>query len=179
MEDEERILAYENLFSLEIENYGSHLSNHMEYSGALYDKMLRRRQRIFCHGGDDNHNGFPFGAPKCDSFGAWTMILAEDLTYDAVIRAMERGAMYASTGPRIHEIAVEEDTVLVECSPAKEVILFSGSKAPHFAMAAEGETLTRVSLPLDAVAPYFRVAVIDEKGHTASTRGFFRQEYRG
>ena len=33
MEDEERILSYENIFSLEIENYGSHLSNHMEYSG--------------------------------------------------------------------------------------------------------------------------------------------------
>ena len=179
MEDEERILSYENIFSLEIENYGSFLSNHMEYSGALYDKILRRRRRVFCHGGDDNHNSYPFGDPACDSFGAWTMILSDELTYDAVIAAMERGDMYASTGPLIREISVEDGTVRVECSPAKQIILFSGSKAPKFVIAKNGETLTSAELSLDAVAPYFRVAVIDEQGHTASTRGFFREEYRG
>ena len=98
---------------------------------------------------------------------------------DAVIAAMERGDMYASTGPLIREISVEDGTVRVECSPAKQIILFSGSKAPKFVIAKNGETLTSAELSLDAVAPYFRVAVIDEQGHTASTRGFFREEYRG
>ena len=179
MEDEERILAYDNIFSLEIENYGSHLSNHMEYSGALYDKLLRRRRRVFCHGGDDNHNSKPFGDPACDSFGAWTMILSDELTYDAVIAAMERGDMYASTGPVICELSVENDTLHAECSPAKQIIVFTGSKTPIFFFAKDGEPLTSVTVPLDAVAPYFRVAVIDEQGHTASTRGYFREEYRG
>lgn len=177
MEDEERILAYENIFSLEIENYGSHLSNHMEYSGALYDKMLRRRKQVFCHGGDDNHNYKPFGDPACDSFGAWTMILADSLTYPAVIDAMEQGKMYASAGPRIDELSIEDGVVHVECSPAREIILFSGSKAPKFIIAPKGETITSADLPLDTIAPYFRVAVVDEQSHTASTRGFFREEY--
>lgn len=179
MEDEERILSYENIFSLEIENYGSYLGNHMEYSGALYDKILRQRRRVFCHGGDDNHNSHPFGDPACDSFGAWTMILAKELTYDAVIAAMERGDMYASTGPVIQSLSVEDDTVRVECSPAKQIILFTGSKAPKFIIAEDGKSVSSAVLSLDAVAPYFRVAVIDEQGHTATTRGFFREEYRG
>jgi hypothetical protein len=177
MEDEEAILAYENIFSLEIDNYSSLLCNGLEHGGALYDKMLRRRQRVFCHAGDDNHNGFPKDDPRWDSFGAWTVILADELSYDAVIGAMERGDMYASTGPRINELSLEDGFVHVECSPASHVVLFTGSKSPEFVIAPKGETLTSVSLPLDPIAPYFRLSVIDEQGHRASTRGFFREEW--
>lgn len=177
MEDEERIFAYENIFSLEIDNFCSYQSNAIEHAGALYDKMLRRRKKIFCHAGDDNHNSHSLGSPKCDSFGAWTMILAKELTYASVIEAMECGNMYASTGPRINEISIEDGKVHVESSPARQIILFSGSKAPQSIIAEEGESLTSADLKLDKIAPYFRISVVDERGHRASSRGFFRSEY--
>ena len=177
MEDEDRILAYENIFSLEIDNYSSFRANAIEHAGALYDKMLRRRKQIFCHAGDDNHNSQPLSSPKNDSFGAWTMILAKELTYPSVIEAMECGNMYASTGPRLDEISVEDGVVHIECSPAKRIILFSGSKSPHYVIAEEGESVTSADLPLDEIAPYFRVSVVDEYGRRASSRGFFRSEY--
>ena len=88
MEDEADILSYDGLFSLEICNYNSYISNHLEYCGALYDKMLRSDHRIFCHGSDDNHNGYPLDHPHSDSFGAFTMICPEEFTYDAVIEAI-------------------------------------------------------------------------------------------
>ncbi len=177
LEDEERILSYENLFSLEIDNGVSHLGNGIEYAGALYDKMLRRRMRRFCHGGDDNHNKEALTSPRSDSFRAFTMILSEDLSYSSVIRAMETGNMYSSTAPLIYELALEDGAVHVECSPAKKIVLYTGSKTPAFQVADEGSSLTSVSLALDPIAPYFRVAVIDEQGRIASTRGFFRDEY--
>ena len=180
MEDEERVLSYENIFSLEIANYGSHKNNRLEYpySSALYDKMLRRGMRRFCHGGDDNHNGKPFDHPQNGSFGAWTMILADELSYPAVIGAMERGDMYASTGPEIKELSVEDGVVHIECSPAEQVILYTGGKAQKTEKAREGEELTSVDLTLPESAPYFRVAVLDRYANTASTRGFFPEEYR-
>lgn len=178
MEDEETVLAYENLFSLEIDNYGSNQSNELEHAGALYDKMLRRRKKIFCHGGDDNHNHVPLDAPKSDSFGAWTMILADTLTYSSVISAMEQGNLYSSTGPRLDAISVENNTVHIECSPVSKIIVFTGSKNPQTAVAEPSSVLTSADLPLDPIAPYFRVSVVDEFGHRASSRGFFRNEYR-
>ena len=178
MEDEERVLSYENLFSLEIQNFSSYRQNGVEYSGALYDKLLRRRKALFCHAGDDNHNKGPLSCPRSDSFGAFTMILSDELSYDAVIAAMERGDMYASMGPLIHEISLEDGTVHIECSPAARIVLYTGSKAPKFAVPNHGETLTSADLKLDPVAPYFRIAVIDEAGKIASSRGFFRSEFQ-
>lgn len=179
MEDEERILAYENIFSLEIQNFNSYRQNGIEYSGALYDKMLRRRMRVFCHAGDDNHNKEPLTCPRSDSFGAFTMILSDTLSYDSVISAMETGEMYASQGPLLHEISLEDGVVHIECSPAKRIVLYTGSKTPKFAVPTDGEALTAADLKLDPIAPYLRVAVIDEEGKIASSRGFFRSELQG
>lgn len=176
-ESEEMILSYENIFSLEINNYSSWLGNSLEYSGALYDKLLRMGKNWFCHAGDDNHNTSPFGSANCDSFGAFTMIMAENLTYPAVISAMESGEMYASTGPSIKEVSYEDGTVHVECSNAKKIIVFDGSKSPLHRIADNGETLNSSDFILKENTKYFRVVIIDENNNTASSRGFIRSEW--
>ena len=171
LEDEAVSLAYENCFSLEICNYGSWTGNRLEYNSHLYNQMLRHGKRMFCHAGDDNHNKGGLSG----SFGAWTVILAKELTYPSVIAAMERGDMYASNGPAIHEISLENGVVHVECSPAERVILYNGSKK-NPGKSATGGDLTSVDLPLDEQAPFFRIAVIDKNGRIASSRGYFRDE---
>ena len=103
MEKEEDILSYEGLFSMEMCNYNSYLTNHLEYNAALYDKMLCAGKKIFCHSADDNHNKHPEGTPYCDSFGAFTMILPQEFSYSGVIKAMETGNMYSSMGPLFKE----------------------------------------------------------------------------
>ncbi len=177
LETEERIFSYKNFFSLEIDNYSSWQLNGLEYSGALYDKLLSRGTRCFCHGGDDNHNGHPLNDVYSDSFGAYTMILADSLTYSAVIRAMEQGEMYSSTGPRINELYIDEDIIHIETSPSKRIIIFDGGKSPKRLFADHGETITSADLKFDPKAKFFRVAVIDENGKIASSRGYFRDEW--
>ena len=177
MEEEERVLSYENIFSLEIDNYGCFQTNATEYSGALYDKLLRKGRRWACHGGDDNHNIRPLDSVYSDSFGAFTMIMPEKFDYDGVIAAMEKGEMYSSTGPEIYEISIEGDTVHIESSAAKQIILYTGSKGPKFVIAPEGETITSADLKVDSRAEYFRICVVDEKARKASSRGFFKDEW--
>ena len=80
-------------------NTGSEKISGYECNMALYDKFLRKGKFLYVHGADDNHNKAPFGDLMCDSFGSWTQILAEELTYPAVIRALEEGRFYATTGP--------------------------------------------------------------------------------
>ena len=178
MEDEANILAYEGLFSVEMCNYSSYLLNHLEYSGALYDKMLRAGKRIFCHGADDNHNQYPEGHPLSDSFGSFTMIMPEEFTYSSVIEAMEQGNMYASMGPVFHRISVDGDTVHIECSDVAHAFLYMGSKTPAHIHAAEGGVLNRIDFKLDPNARYLRVSVRDSEGRWADTRGFFPEEFR-
>lgn len=179
MEEEAKILSYEGLFSMEMCNYSSYLINHLEYNGALYDKMLRAGKHIFCHGSDDNHNQYPEGHPNSDSFGSFTMISPEAFTYESVIEAMEKGNMYASMGPVFHRVSVDGDTVHIECSDVSHAFLYTGSKAPQYVHAEKGETMNSVDFKIDPRAQYIRVSVQDSEGRWADTRGFFPEEFRG
>jgi hypothetical protein len=178
MQSEADIFSYEGLFSIEMCNYGSYIVNNIEYNGALYDRMLSHGKRIFCHGSDDNHNLYPEGHPACDSFGAFTYIMADTLSYEAVFDAMEKGEMYSSMGPTFKEVSVENGKVHIECSPVNHVFLYTGSKTPKYLHASEGESITAADFDLDPKARYIRVSVRDAKGCWADTRGFFPQEYK-
>lgn len=175
-EDEADIFAYDGFFSMEMCNYGAYLLSRLEYNGALYDKLLKRKKRIFCHSADDNHNADPEGSPKCDSFGAFTMILAEELEYGAVISAMERGKMYSSMGPIFNEISVDGNKVHIECSEVSKIMMYTGSKSPCRKFAEPGNTITSADFEIDARAEYIRISVVDQFGNFADTRGYFIDE---
>jgi hypothetical protein len=173
MEDEADILSYEGIFSLEICNYSSYCMNNLEYSGALYDRMLTKGKRIFCHGSDDNHNkrdDYP------DSFGAFTMIMPDEFTYPSVIEAMEKGEMYSSMGPTFREVSVEDGRIHIECSPVSDIFVYVGSKSPASLHSTKGDTLTSCDFEIDAKARYVRVSIRDSHGRWADTRGFFPDE---
>ena len=178
MEDEADIIAYEGLFSMEMCNYGSFVTNHLEYNGALYDKMLCKGHRIFCHGADDNHNKYPEGHPLSDSFGAFTMIIPEEFTYSSVIEAMERGNMYSSMGPLFHSVSVDGDTVHIESSDVSHAFMYTGSKTPMHVHAEGGSSLNSFDFKIDPNARYIRISIQDSEGRWADTRGFFPGEFR-
>lgn len=181
MESEERILSYENIFSLEMYNTSSYVINNLENGEMLYDVMLRNGKRIGCHAGDDNHNGHPFDSPYNDSCGWYTVFLADKLEYSSIIDAMDKKDFYASNGPRINELSVvdgdEGKTVHIECSPASKVFLYFGSKSPKHVRLPKGETRTSFDLPLHPNAEYLRVSVYDADGNIANSRGFFKDEW--
>ena len=178
MQDEADIFEYNGFFSLEIMNYGALLINGLDYAGALYDKMLRRGRRIFCHGGDDNHNKYPLDDPESDSLGAYTVIMPDEFSYDGIIAAMERGDMYASMGPELYEVSLDGDKLHIECSDVKDIYVFTGSKMTQRIHAKAGESLTGADFTIAPEAKYIRVSVHDERGKKADTRGFFPEEFR-
>ncbi len=175
-EDESEIFAHKGCFSVEIRNGSSWSHNRLEYNAGLYDRMLRKGMRIFCHAGDDNHNHREPGDPLFDSFLAWTQICAEELSYPAVIKAMEAGHFYASSGPKINSLSYEDGSFHIETSPAAHIVMYFGSRATQSVHAAAGSFLTTADFTLPERAAYARFTVFDEKGNTADTRGYFRDE---
>ena len=175
-EDEADSMAYEGCFSLEICNYASQVSTGLEHCGILYNKMLMAGKRMHCHAGDDNHNRHPFDDPENDSFGAFTMIMPEEFTYNGVIAAMEAGNMYASMGPVFKEVSLDGDQLHVECSEVTHIHVYNGGKRPGRVHARAGESLTCADFTIDKNARYVRVGICDAQGRWADTRGYFRDE---
>ena len=163
MEAEEDTLSYDGCFSLEVFNTGSEKISGYECNMALYDKFLRKGKFLYVHGADDNHNKAPFGDLMCDSFGAWTQILAEELSYPAVIRALEEGRFYATTGPEITELTFDGSHVRIGCSPAQRIVV-------------HGSPITHAELDLPPIGEYVYFSVYTADGKAAHTRAFRRAE---
>ncbi len=176
METEADVLATEGCFSMEMINYNSYVANRLEHNGALYDRLLSEGKRIFCHGADDNHNRHPEGHPEFDSFGGFTMIMADSLDYSSIFDAMESGEMYSSMGPEFKSIEYIDGKLHIECSPVSSVIVYTGRKHPHHLNAPIGQTVISADIAVDDEAKYVRVSIVDSDGRWADTRGYSREE---
>ena len=127
----------------------------------------------------------------CDSFGSWTQILAEELTYPAVIRALEEGRFYATTGPEITELTFDGSHVRIGCSPAQRIVfhgvpraepLFDGivvHGSPKLGKSfynPDGSPITHAELDLPPIGEYVYFSVYTADGKAAHTRAFRRAE---
>lgn len=178
MEDEADILSYEGYFSMEMCNYSSYVVSGIEYNAGLYDKMLMKGKRVFCHSADDNHNSQPNNSPRCDSFGGFTMIMPKSFTYDSIFEAMETGEMYSSMGPIFKEVSIEGNKIHIECSDVEKIFVFTGSKSPKVKIANWGDTISFADFEIDDRAKFVRVSICDKYKRFADTRGFFKDELK-
>ena len=112
------------LFAMEIHNQGSYyIAN--DYNPQMYDQMLRMGHRISCIAADDNHSAYIYDDESDPRPWGFSMIKSEALDYESVINALEKGDFYASQGPLIHELYVEDGKVHIECSPAKAIVMLT------------------------------------------------------
>ena len=182
MEYAEDYLNYEGMNAMEICNFGSYSEGWEEYIPYIYDEMLRAGKRIYCIGADDNHNGSAY--PLHDSFGAFTVIKADKLEYRTITKAMLDGNMYASQGPEIYDLYVEDGKVYIKCSPARRITIGTGIRKSKCIWANPGDhygegadkTITEASFDIPADCKYIRLTVTDLEGRNANTRAYFLDE---
>lgn len=129
----------------------------------MLDLLCQQGHRLQGYAADDAHFKLP---DHPDGFGGWVMVKAETLDPDALLAALKAGAYYSSTGPRIHDITIEGDTVTVSCDPAARVLL-SGNGARY--QRVHGADLTRAELDASAYREHgwFRVTVLAADGTRA------------
>lgn len=173
MEDLTIFSQYDGMFAMEIYNTDCDTLGIPEWNIQSWEWMLRRNKRIFCLCGDDNHNKRPLDDPLCDCFGGWVMICAPSLTYTNVIHALETGAFYASTGPQIHSLFIEDGMLHVNCSEACDIVMATfGRKYGHI-RAPEGQSLTSACFPIPKDCLYVRVEVKDHRGRFAESQAYW------
>lgn len=170
LEEQDIYCQYQGMDAMEICNYGCIAMGYDDYNPKAYDALLRRGQKIYCLANDDNHNK---PGRNWDSFGGWTMIKAEKLEYRTITKALENGHFYASQGPEIHELWIEDRTVHISCSPVVKITFTTAQRHRQVTFAPNGQTITQASFPLDSQDTYFRVTVEDHCGKPANTNAYF------
>ncbi|MCL2407422.1 MAG: CehA/McbA family metallohydrolase [Defluviitaleaceae bacterium] len=161
------------LFAMEIYNHGCETDGYHGYNPQAYDEMLRNGSKLFCVSTDDNHNRSPEGSPTCDSYGGFTYINCETLTYESVISALKSGDFYASQGPQIHEIIIDDArNVTVKCSPATDIVLFTAGRNVY---TKRGKDLIEATFKLadGDVDLYFRCMVRDKNHKDANSNAYW------
>lgn len=97
-------------------NYGDSTRPGTEY---IWDRInleyFRRNQPLlYGLGTDDSHNYHLFGSKYSNAGRGWVMVKADSLSPSALIRAMEKGDFYATTGVVLDEIEVRERVIHVD-----------------------------------------------------------------
>ena len=161
------------LFGCEVYNHSAMLDGIDADQEQPYDALLRRGNRLFCLSADDNHDHFPPEHPLNDSFGGFIMIKAPALSYGAIMTALERGEFYASMGPEIYSLYVEDMQLHVECSGVRSIHMTTAGRRAAVARAETGKTLTSASFEIDPTDGYVRLQLTDREGLRANTNACF------
>jgi len=164
--------GYEGLWGVEICNYGVNAGGIYEYDINVLDDFLRDGKRVFASCGDDNH------LQTGDSFGAFVMVNAPELTYDSVISALLKGDFYTSTGPAIYELYTEGNKVFVACSDARQITMSTRGRRSESVIAPVGETVCKAEFELCEQDGYFRIDVIDAQGNRANSQAYFLEDLK-
>lgn len=158
----------EGNFAMEIWNTGAAHENHMDTDAAYWDELLGQGKMIYGVATDDGHH-------LRDHCGGWVMVRAEN-NVNAILEALKNGAFYSSCGPEIYNFYVEDNTAVVECSPAA-MVRFHSDMHPTRIFHADNNDLVRVEYKLSDTPmnkyQYIRATVIDQFGRYAWTNPIF------
>lgn len=159
-------LNYDGFFAVEIFNTGCF--NQFGFTDEhVLDDFHRSGKQIFCVAADDAHTYFNADGYVSDAFGGWVQIYATSLSYKDIMRALQYGDFYASTGPEIKSLVLEDGFVKAEFSSAAYAnIITSGRRAQRCA-APEEKTINSACFPVTESDGYFRITVTDSYGRKA------------
>ena len=90
--------------------------------------------------------------------------------------ALVKGHIYASTGPLIKELYIEDGAVHIKCSPAARIDYTTAVRRTGAVVAKKGETVEKAAFNVRDIDRYFRITVTDPEGNHANTNAYFVDE---
>ena len=157
-EQYEQYSLYDGMCAMEIYNHTG-----QDYSPQAYDDLLSQGKKVYCIASDDSHNSET-------SLGGFVMIKAKKLEYVAIMKALEAGSFYSSTGAEITALWTEDNYIHIDCTNAVKIVFSTKTRK------IELRDTSSVSLVLDDADEYVRITVIDKDGKMAFTNGYFIKE---
>lgn len=177
LQNGEDYLPLEGLVGMEIYN-GASTSWGFADDGntASYERMLRKGNlSLLPIAADDSHTRLSYREGG-ELFSGFMMIKAPSLSYTAITSAIKNGDCYASSGPEIRDLYLEDGRVYIETSRVREILYRTDHRGAERRMKLEG--LTAADFRIDPDTSYFRLEIVDEAGRRAVTRAYPTDRYR-
>lgn len=166
-------MAYDAPDALEIVNFSSFLDGAFDRNENIFEDMLLAGKRVFAVASDGNRHMLHY----TKFLGAWTMINAEELTYEAVMDALFGGSFYASEGPEINAVYVGDDNRLyIETSDAASIRIMTNTRTKSLKINEDGTPVNKASIGLSRSYEYIRFVVTDRMGRQAFTNAYFMDD---
>ncbi|MBQ0110945.1 MAG: hypothetical protein KBS41_03360 [Oscillospiraceae bacterium] len=160
---------FSGLFALEIYNQGV-FYGYSEYNPQMYDALFKSGMKLNVTASDDNHSTNIYQDRNDIRPWGFTMIKAEELTHRAVIEAMEKGNMYATQGPMIDQLYIEDGKAYISFSDAKTVVMKTNLRMSQVKSADTGQFINEAVFDIPCEVDFIRFTVIDAYGRYADTR---------
>ena len=158
----EEVDALEGIDAIEVWNGVSGVYSGRGDSSIYLDVLAARGKLVPMTAVDDTHYY------KNDQFSGFVRVKTTECTEEAIIEALRNGQFYASQGPELHQITLDEETntVSVETSDLQTIIFYTDSfYAPdRTVVAEEGQSLTGASYTPTRWDHVVRVEGIDKDG---------------
>ena len=168
-------MGVKNLWGIEVFNTGC--DNCGLTDGDLpYGYLLNNGENLYPVCSDDTHKFADVG-------GGFTMIDAENLTYNSVIKSLKNGNFYSSEGPLIEKMFVDDGFLILKTTPCVKAVMLTNRRLSEV---VTGESVTEIKFPLAAFFEgnkeneggrnFVRVTLTDKSGKKAYTRAYSESE---
>ncbi len=152
-----------------VNNYGDSIRIGTEAMWDLINHHYIQKGQPLMYGlaTDDSHNYHLFGLEYSNSGRAWVMVESEDLTPQSLIRNLEEGNFYSTTGVELEYFGVRNNEYVVKVKPEggvnyqiQVIAWLEGADEPKVMETVEGES---ISYRLGGQELFVRAKVISDK----------------
>ncbi len=164
----EELAELSGYVGIEVYNTGCDRENRTGLAEPYWDDLLRRGRSVWGFATDDSHWQSP------DQGGGWIMVKAPERSGEAILAAIKAGHFYASCGPTIEHVTLQDGVLHVRCSPVCAIYWSEGRRGGS--VHAEGdELLDGAEFEVSALR-YLRVQIVDADGRWAWSNPIFVEE---
>ena len=149
------LLDMEGCIGLEVWNGACEVWDCKGLAAVHWDDLLAAGRRLWGIGADDCH----WWPGREDAGLGWVWVKAEELSQAAILKALEQGHFYASSGPEIYDLSLVNDEIRVRCSPAQAIDFIGNGPFSRRVVGPPGETITEASFNLQERHAGFRKLV--------------------
>jgi hypothetical protein len=161
----------QRIIGIELYNTGCEVEIGRGFSTVHWDNLLASGMALDGIAVDDAHR-YTDDAP-----GGWVWVKASRLTEERIIDSLSKGLFYATTGPRIIDIEVKDETIRVESSPVDTITFHSrGPSGDSVHRVGEG-MLTHATHQFKPDHRYVRVECVDGGGRKAWSNPIYTETF--
>lgn len=174
----EILLATQHCFAFEIYNNSAFRYVGCQTDDWRWDYCLQRGRKLLATGGDDSHR---YEDDRYEFGGGFTMVQTDDFSRKGLVQALKDGRFYASMGPVIKSMKIQDGFLLMEFTDAAYVqIVGHGNAGFHNGgchgkgfSAAPGKSLDQITWQINSNLTYFRIRIVDKQGRIAWSQPVF------